>query len=434
MKKSIYTSCIRMVISSFLGLTSFVEAGEKLPTKSMFCMALFNHSSQAIPAKQDENIHRWPIQTLKSAETFLKEKVYQTAVDMPEKRTLKERAFGLTTVSGIEKTYQETKLQSAVAYDTRQNGLSNTSDFLMNTTRPFKQLVTARTHLESNKPQTDRLVIGATEFRGREAILQFIDKVSDESKMWQDETKTDFTKMDSGFSATQKTLYTLSTTTTFTFGLFFTSLLMADKISVMDSALFVGNILGNILLFRQAMQDGLKNILQYTRALVSQNALNDLNDESSMGSKKEHNFLEEVSLILKNKSPWNPDLDFMHLADRLDVTPELAQVINFGASSEYTKKQIVQHATENHKTVFLPEHYWSLGYTLSFVYLPKNSSQSVIPESSTAALEVEPTLIVTTHLLKNNKKPRVPKKPKEKKKTAIEEAAEGDHALAPIRY
>ena len=83
------------------------------------------------------------------------------------------------------------------------------------------------------------------------------------------------------------------------------------------------------------------------------------------------------------------------------------------------EEQLVQLRTEQDHTA---------GDELDAAAISMNS------ELTTSASEVEPTLIVTTHLLKNDKKPPAPKKPKEKKKTAIEEASEGEHGLAPIRY
>ena len=431
MKKSSSFPLAIITILSLFSLIPTIHAGEKLPTKSMFCMALFNQSSQAIPAKQDENIQRWPIQTLESAENFLKEKVYATAIAMPEKRTLKEKILGLTTDSQTEQTYENTDLQSTVAYDTRQNGPSNTSYYLNQTTATIKQLATARLTLESKEPRHESIVIGATEFRGREAILQFIDKVSEESKMWQDQTRKDFTKIDSKFSKHQKFLYAVNSSFLGIIGLGMTSMITTPDPRFMDYAYFIGFLLYE----HQTIYNGFKFLGQSTHALVNQNALNNLNNESWTSSKKEQNFLDEISFILNKKSPWNPDLDFIHLGGNHYVTPELAQVVTFGSVSKNAiKKQIVQHANERHSVIFTPEHYWSLGYTLSFAYIPKNIDPSMNSELTTSSSEVEPTLIVTTRLLKNDKKPPTPKKPKEKEKTAIEEAAEGEHGLAPVRY
>ena len=421
MKSISYLSISLAAVLSLKGVSTQASMSDRYPSQSNFCTALFTTSSQGISEKQNADKNRWPIKTLKAAQDFVSDRILTEALQLPEQRTFKEKLFRLRPFSIVAAKMKEIDLSTISAFDTRHQPLSNSSDFLKDSFTVFSHFKESEIILEGNYSS---IPLSTTEYRGTESILQFLQQTQDLSREWKNKTDKDLQDIADRFSKHDRIRFLLSGLVT-TLGSYLSYGVATD---ILDGKYISAAIISAFLVSdRQTYKNMFLDLKNYSYAIINSDAMTKIYNENGLKSSlKAHQFMEEVALILKQESPWNPLADFMHLSDGVNVPRELAQAIAYGSSEEFLQKNIVDHAHEEHKTTKTPDHYWQLGYHLSFAYLPKDPA---FPEK-----DIEPTLLITTYLEKNDKKPPAPKKPKDKKKTAIEESLENNEALAPVRY
>jgi hypothetical protein len=421
MKLISFLSIVLATAVSLKSLSIHAAVSDRYPSQTNFCTALFTTSSQAISEKQNVEQNRWPIKTLNAAFKFVNEKIIKEALLLPEQRTIREKIFKVRPLSHAIKKIKEVNSSTFSTFDNRHQPISNSSVFLKDSLVVVAHLKSTEVLLEEN---FQSITLSTTEYRGSNSILRFLDETKDLARQWKNQTDGDLQDIAYRLPTKDRHHFLLRGVTTFYAGLltaFIADYLMTGQ--YMFATLFSYILYSDRNLYVHSIRDFQK----YSTAFISDKAMDRVfNENEFQSSQKPHQFMEEVALILKQESPWNPSSDFMHLSDGVSVPRELAQSIAYGSSEEFLQKNIVTHAQEEHKSAKTPDHYWHLGYHLSFAYLPKDPS---FPDK-----EIEPTLIVTTYLKKNDNKPPTPKKPKEKKKTAMEESLENNEALAPVRY
>ncbi len=421
MKSISYLSISLAALLSLNGVSTQASMSDRYPSQSNFCTALFTTSSQGISEKQNSDQNRWPIKTLNAAQLFVNERIISEALLLPEQRTIMEKLVRVHPLHLAAAEMRKVRPSTFSAFDTRHQTLSNSTKFLQKGITILIQLKETEIRLEGTSPS---IPLSTTEYRGSEAILRFLQETKDLSKEWKNKTDEDLQDIAYRLPANDRRKFLLSALSTTYAGLL-TTLLTDDLIT--GQYMFATWFSYFLYSDRKIYINKLKDLQKYSSTLLNRNAMDRVyNENEFQSSLKAHQFMEEVALILKQESPWNPLADFMHLSDGVNVPRELAQAIAYGSSEEFLQKNIVDHAHEEHKLTEIPDHYWYLGYHLSFAYLPKDPA---FPEK-----DVEPTLLVTTFLGKSDKKPPAPKKPKDKKKTAIEESLENNEALAPVRY